>query len=1247
MPSPLKSESKSELATSKVRSLQLVPHENNAVTDYTPVPLDISDPEISMAACLTRRSPRFSLSPPVGVSMQNVVRNSVKRARSGSSTDMHLGLLENETCQRRSPRLHPGLAGGNGEGSGKLPLEKCKLLLMDGGSLRRSPRFNVSEGENGEMEELSTRTTLKKKRKISDSGSSATEAAKLRSLRRSPRFDSINGDERKCGFNQGEKDTEQCLTYEAEKDVVKNVEGMYQKFVRRSPRFSSNHVANEIGCNISSSKKISSRKLKSPKKDSFDELTAHGTETNSSRKLDTEEFSFSKQEEINEAILSSLLRTSNLTGGFCLKIEDELSPCSLCRNHEEEPKLFSGNSRFIAEKHLRRSPRFSADSKCDCNVDYCSGFDMKIQKSLSRSPRPSLSSCGNEQSKSLDNQTSKFTHGTKTSETIHSSSELLESGTEHPLEKTRNSSGAGKKNNVSKMAYFFVGDPVPADEAQQRWKWRYEMKNQISKGQKVTESDDDEDMIVVNVDCHYTQANIGNTVFSLGDCVYIKGEGEKNHVGTIIEFFKTTDGDNYFRGQWFYRVEDTVIQKEGAFHDPRRLFYSTVMNDNPLDCIVSKVNIKRVKPRVGQKSNSASSYDFYYDMEYCVEYSTFRTLKDDESLKNVDTAASTNLDKAAPTNCIDTPHVTSTSNTLENIPKKAELQLLDLFSGCGGMSTGLCLGAKLSSVDLISRWAVDNHMSACESLRLNHPETHVRNETAEDFLDLLKEWEKLCRRCKANESEGSRQLRSMADNYLTSSDDDLMSSDDEDEFPTSEFEVSSLVDICYSDPTRTGKRGLMFLVRWKGYGPSEDTWEPIEGLSNCQEAIQDFVQRGLREKILPLPGDVDVICGGPPCQGISGYNRFRNIDCPMDDERNRQIVIFMDIVKFLKPKYVLMENVTDILRFNQASLGRYAVSRLVHMNYQARLGTIAAGCFGLPQFRLRVFLWGARPSEKLPQFPLPTHEVIVRYWPPPEFERNTVAYDEDQPRELEKAVVLQDALSDLPAVSNSESREKMPYEKPPETEFQRYIRSSKYEMTGCETDSNSTDLLYDHQPHSLGEDDHLRVCNIPKRKGANFRDLPGVIVGSDNVVRRDPANEALLPSGKLMVPDYAITFEQGKSKRPFGRLWWDETVPTVVTFPSCHSSVALHPEQDRVLTIREYARLQGFPDYYKFSGSVKERYRQVGNAVAVSVSRALGYSLGLSVRRMGGDEPLMVLPPKFSLSNYIQLQKPPDHNDTD
>lgn len=71
----------------------------------------------------------------------------------------------------------------------------------------------------------------------------------------------------------------------------------------------------------------------------------------------------------------------------------------------------------------------------------------------------------------------------------------------------------------------------------------------------------------------------------------------------------------------------------------------------------------------------------------------------------------------------------------------------------------------------------------------------------------------------------------------------------------------------------------------------------------------------------------------------------------------------MDTVQFLKPKYILMENVVDILKFAKARLGRYALSRLVDMNYQARLGIMAASCYGLPQFRLRVFLWGCHPNE--------------------------------------------------------------------------------------------------------------------------------------------------------------------------------------------------------------------------------------------------------------------------------------------
>ncbi|RDY09025.1 DNA (cytosine-5)-methyltransferase CMT2, partial [Mucuna pruriens] len=708
-----------------------------------------------------------------------------------------------------------------------------------------------------------------------------------------------------------------------------------------------------------------------------------------------------------------------------------------------------------------------------------------------------------------------------------------------------------------------------------------------------------------------------------------QGEGEQNLVGKIVEFFQTTDGQNYFRVQWFYRIQDTVVQDEGGFHDQRRLFYSSIMNDNLIDCIIGKTNVTQITPRVGLKLASISPSDFYYDMEYCVDYSTFRNIPTGIILLR--------LIELSPPAVLESPS-TDASTITETLPGselyKTELALLDLYSGCGGMSTGLCLGAKASSVNLVTRWAVDSDRSASESLKLNHPDTHVRNESAEDFLELLKEWEKLCKRYNISATERTFPFRSNHSGAKKRVNSEVYG------IASGEFEVSKLVGICFGDPNETGKRGLYLKVHWKGYNASGNTWEPIKSLGPCKDSIRDFVRKGMKSKILPLPGEVDVICGGPPCQGISGYNRFRNTASPLDDERNRQIVIFMDTVKFLKPRYVLMENVVDILRFDKGSLGRYALSRLVHMNYQARLGIIAAGCYGLPQFRLRFFLWGAHPSEVIPQFPLPTHDVIIRYWPPPEFERNIVAYDEDQPRELEKATVIQDAISDLPAVLNTEACDEMPYQNPPETEFQRYIRSTKYEMTGS-TSNGTTEkrsLLYDHRPYFLSEDDYQRVCQIPKRKGANFRDLPGVIVGVDNVVRRHPTENPLLPSGKPLVPDYCFTFEQGKSKRPFARLWWDENLPTALTFPSCHSQVVLHPEQDRVLTIREFARLQGFPDYYRFNGTVKERYCQIGNAVAVPVARALGYALGLAYRRkLSGNEPLITLPPKFSHSNYLQL----------
>lgn len=770
-----------------------------------------------------------------------------------------------------------------------------------------------------------------------------------------------------------------------------------------------------------------------------------------------------------------------------------------------------------------------------------------------------------------------------------------------------------------------LGAPMPKAEAQRRWPLRYEKKKN-AQNKSNGSAGDDEEQVVLNVKAHYLRAQVDGELYNLGDCASVKGEdGKADYIGSILEFFETTDGKQYFTTQWFYRAEDTAIKTEASFHDKKRVFYSEIKDDNLLECITSKVYIVQVPPMLKseRKESSIPPCDYYYDMGYNLAYTTFYTLPAENVAASSD-STSTVCDESE--NKADNDTWSGKNNG-----SKSELTLLDLYSGCGGMSTGLCFGANLSGVNLVTKWAVDLNEFACKSLKHNHPETEVRNELADDFLELLKHWKNLYQKyCGSDGTKGNTKAAETKNQK---------EEDDDSEISEEEFEVESLIGIRYKQATKSDESGLQFKVHWKGYDESEDSWEPVEGLGDCEESMKEFVMKGAKAKLLPLPGDVDVICGGPPCQGASGFNRFRNTEAPLEDSKNQQIIVYMDIVDFLKPRYVLMENVVDILKFAGGVLGRYALSRLVHMSYQAKLGMMVAGCYGLPQFRMRVFLWGALPTEKLPQYPLPTHDVVQRGGVPNEWERNMVAYDENHTVKLEKALILGDAISDLPEIANSEQRDEMQYGKAPRTEFQQYIRMPKEVMNGRMLPSGSASkrasqkaILYDHRPLQLNEDDYQRVCRIPKNKGANFRDLPGVIIREDNVVELDTSMERiLLPSGKPLIPDYAISFVKGRSLKPFGRLWWDETVPTVVTRAEPHNQAVLHPEQDRVLSIRENARLQGFPDYYKLHGTVKERYIQVGNAVAVPVARALGFALGMAIQKLCTDEPVVKLPEKFPL----------------
>ncbi|KAL9233613.1 hypothetical protein vseg_008585 [Gypsophila vaccaria] len=776
----------------------------------------------------------------------------------------------------------------------------------------------------------------------------------------------------------------------------------------------------------------------------------------------------------------------------------------------------------------------------------------------------------------------------------------------------------------------FLGEPIPADVAKSRWPHRYSKSRA-----KTLKPGTNEEEELTQAKFHYSQAEVDSrVVFHLNDHAHVSSEENADpYICKITELFEGVDGLPYFRAQWYYRPKDTVIKDAFTLRETKRIFPSDIQDDNPLDCLVEKINIVRVKPNLDilAKESAVPECDYYYDMKYLLPYSTFIIPPEEAVLAAGDSQSSISSE-------IDDMKTGNDEVNQVAGAQSPEMTLLDLYCGCGAMSTGLCLGANLGGINLVTKWAVDINKYACESLKLNHPETEVRNESVDDFLMLLKEWSKLCASYSLIKSDDTHKVVDAmgVDEGDDANDDD---SEEEDSNDDEVFEVEQILGICYGDPKENQKAGLHFKVRWKGYGPDEDTWEPVDGLGNCRESIGVFVKNAFKNKALPLPGDVDMICGGPPCQGLSGFNRFRNKESPLSDPKNKQLVVYMDVVDYLKPKYLLMENVVDLLKFSQGYCGRYALGRLVDMNYQARMGMMAAGSYGLPQFRMRVFLWGARPSESLAQYPLPTHDVVYRGVVPVEFEMNTVAYTQGQDIQLENKLFLGDAISDLPAVENDESRDEMPYGGKPQTEFQRFIRLTKEGMIGIGSKLCTT--LYDHRPLQLNVDDHQRVCRVPKRKGANFRDFPGVRVKPDNKVEWDPEVERVkLPSGKPLVPDYAMSFVGGTSTKPFGRLWYDETVPTVVTRAEPHNHALCHPFQDRVLTIRENARLQGFPDYYQLKGPIKERYIQVGNAVAVPVARALGYALALASQGSIDDKHLLKLPAGFPVIHADRATAP-------
>ena len=273
---------------------------------------------------------------------------------------------------------------------------------------------------------------------------------------------------------------------------------------------------------------------------------------------------------------------------------------------------------------------------------------------------------------------------------------------------------------------------------------------------------------------------------------------------------------------------------------------------------------------------------------------------------------------------------------------------------------------------------------------------------------------------------------------------------------------------------------------------------------------------------------VDLLSGGPPCQGFSTVGSKNE-----KDKRNSLFYEYLRAVFEIKPNFVIFENVSGFKTMYQGKAYKTLIDELSQLGYETTSSILDASDFGLPQVRKRMIVIGWKRGLKRVNLPSPTHNSDSNVF------------------SLPQKLTLMDAISDLPPLKANE--EKNYYQTEPVNEYQKMMRMN-------------SKVLTEHNSSNYGEKMLEILSLIPC--GGTVDDLP----------------ERLRPK-KYFSNTYA-------------RLLPNIPSPTITrNFGTPSSSRCVHPYQNRALSTREGARLQGFPDDYIFYGSKTSKNLQIGNAV--------------------------------------------------
>lgn len=305
--------------------------------------------------------------------------------------------------------------------------------------------------------------------------------------------------------------------------------------------------------------------------------------------------------------------------------------------------------------------------------------------------------------------------------------------------------------------------------------------------------------------------------------------------------------------------------------------------------------------------------------------------------------------------------------------------------------------------------------------------------------------------------------------------------------------------------------------------------------------------RSLRPRDLAKEaGPFDMIIGGPMCQGVSQ----RGPRDPHRDERNFAFWAFTAFLRELRPDYFLMENVPALVSdVHNRQLAIAVFEDLESLGYSLAADVVNAAWFGVPQLRYRCIVLGSRVSQ--PTFPGHVVDAIMGRISESDF------------------VTVGDAIMDLPEVAAGGGQDLAVW--PSAQEWSPYVKQLK----------GRGRRLYNHWSADTDEINLNRISHVPE--GGNWHDIPA----------------SLLPRrfSEVRPSDHTTTYR---------RLHREHPAHTITTeCGNVTSGAFTHPTQNRAITVREAARLQGFPDHFRFAGPKGAQYRQVGNAVPPLMAKAL------------------------------------------